>query len=890
MNVTLPVDAVIPELLTALREKGAVVVAAPPGSGKSTRVPPALLGVVSGQVLLLQPRRLAARALARRIADERGGNLGEEVGYQVRFDRVGSPRTRLWVMTEGLLTRRLTEDPYLEGVDAVVLDEVHERSIHTDACLAYLAELRRTLRPELKLVAMSATMDHQRLAAFLDAAVIDAPGRTYPVMVRHQPVLPGQRPHEAMATAVAQAVVAAVRDADGGDVLVFLPGMGEIRHSERAVLDAFAREGISEDAAEVVPLHGSLPPEQQDRALAPRPPGAPRLVVLSTNVAETSVTIPGVRTVIDTATARVLRCNPATGLDELRLEPISVASAVQRAGRAGRTAPGQAIRLATPLMDSSREAFTDPEVRRIDLAPLVLILKRWGYHDVATFPWFEAPEPARLVAATALLSELGACAGPAGALTPLGEDLAQLPVHPRIGRMLRDAARDGEPALGAALAAVIGEREIRLRDAPPADPQAADAMDRLRLLQEAEAARFSLSLRSRGIDPGAAREAAQVRRDLERLARELSPGKAGLSPAAKGAAESSGPVSLADRRAAAEAQDRHVVRLLLAAHPDRVAKRTAPDSNRAMMVGGIAVELDGGSAVAAAKGRPRPELLLAISLTAVGGGTMQVRQAAELTTEDIEAVFPGRIERRTRLWWDAARGRVEAQVGHWYRDLAIRMVAGAQADPGEVATFLARELSADIETIIKADAAAADLLARWRWLHAAAPDLAMRHGIPAPPDATALAALLPQWCAGHRTRDDVLARAKVDSLQAEWPWAARQALDDLAPSHLPVPTGNRIRLDYQDADAERPPVLAVRLQELFGEAATPRLAEGRIPVLLHLLGPNYRCEQITRDLAGFWATTYPQVRKDLRGRYPKHSWPDNPLTALPVAKGRPRQG
>ncbi len=854
--LTLPIDEALPRVAAALAAGPACVLTAPPGSGKSTRVPPLLASLVSGQVYLLQPRRIAAKALARRIAHEQQWQLGSEVGYRVRFDSVGGKATKLWVMTEGSLTRQLSTDPYLEGISAVILDEFHERSLHTDLAISYLRELQRTVREDLKLIVMSATMDAQAVAAFLgNCPIVEAPGRTFPVAVSNRQELPDVR----LADAVARAVSDALRDPDCGDILVFLPGMGEIRACERALLDA----GIDRD---ICPLHGSLPPDVQDRALSPAAAESLGKIVLATNVAETSVTIPGVRTVIDTGTARVQRHNPATGLDELRLEPVSRFSLEQRAGRAGRTAPGRCIRLSTPLTDARRPQATDPELQRVDLAGTLLVLRQMEYPDARQFPWFEAPGEIRLAAAEDLLTMLGAIAAPFTALTPLGKKLAGLPVHPRVGRLLVDAQAAGDARLGASLAALTGERDVRVqqRNGPAAMPAVADVIDRLELLAIAERDGFHPGLRSRGIEPQAAREAAQVRDDLLQASR-------------------------ADGRRAPAATTPHdslIPRLLLAAYPDRVVKRAAPDANRGMMIGGVAVDLDASSAVAARSGHPRPELFLAVACQGLGQGMRSstvVRQAAELTEADIEAVFPGSIQRRERLTWDDQKQQVSGQIGWFYRDLAIRMARDTQPDPATVAAFLAERLAPEATAVLAADEDAAMWLARYRWLRAYATDLEL----PPEPEAAVVIAGL---CVGCRSRAEIIAKPKIDALQAGLTWQQTRHLDEWAPTHVPVPTGNRIKLDYSSASLAQPPVLAVRLQELFGQPTTPTVANGRCGVLLHLLGPNYRCEQVTRDLASFWANTYPQVRKDLRGRYPKHSWPDNPLTALPVARGRPRQG
>jgi ATP-dependent helicase HrpB len=827
--IPLPIDPHLPPARAALGQRGALVLTADPGAGKSTRLPPALLPDVAGDILLLQPRRIAARSLAARIADEQGWRLGDTVGYRVRHERVGGRGTRLWVMTEGTLTRRLADDPYLEGVGCVILDEFHERSLHTDLALAWCAELRRTVRPDLRLVVMSATMDPAPVATFLDGATVAVAAPRFPVELIDGPTADLRH----LAERTAEAVREAARRPEAGDILVFLPGMGEIRATAALLPD---------DDLAVLPLHGSLPPDEQDRALRP---ADRRKVVLATNVAETSLTIPGIRTVIDTGLARVNRYDPDRGFDDLVLEPISLAAAGQRAGRAGRTAPGRCIRLYSPLTRARMAAASDPELTRVDLAPFALTLKSLHGPDPRTFPWFQAPEPQRLETACALLDALGASAGCWGGLTALGIRLAQLPLHPRLGRLLLDAETAGAGPLGAGLAAVIGGRDLRRprrREDPPADPGPSDLLDRLDLLERAP--------RHPGIDLGAVHEARRTRDELLRLVRGGS----------------------------AEPEPDQVARLALAAFPDRVCVRAAPDANRAAMCGGVSVTVDEGSALFARRGQARTALFVAVGLQGLsspGRSAVAVRLGCELPDGLLAT------ERRDRLSWDAGRQRVESHAGWWWRDLCVKSAGGAQADPEAVANLLAQHLAAEASVasaVVRSQPEAAAILDRLAWLAAAAPDLA-----PAMPD---LAQLVRDACAGCRSRDEVAAKPWPDLLHGALGWNGRQALDRLAPDRITVPTGNRIRLDY--GEPGQPPVLAVRLQELFGLAETPTVADGRVRVLLHLLGPNYRPEQITDDLAGFWTRTYPQVRKDLRGRYPKHSWPDDPLSAPPVAKGRPR--
>ncbi len=832
----LPIDQHIPQAIAGLRERGALVLVADPGAGKSTRLPPALLEHIDGDILLLQPRRIAARSLATRIASERDERLGETIGYAVRHERVGGRTTRLWVITEGLLTRRLAEDPLLEGVGCVILDEFHERSLHADLALAWCAQLRHELRPDLRLIAMSATMDPGPVAACLgNAAVVQVAAPRFPVQMAEG------RPGDVrnLAERVAECVQREIERADAGDLLVFLPGAGEIRGCAAAL--------AHRDDIIVLPLHGALPADEQDQALRSN---ERRKVVLATNVAETSLTIPGVRTVIDAGLQRINRFDPERGLDELTLESCSRASADQRAGRAGRTAPGRCVRLWSPLTQARMAETSEPEIARADLAPFILALKQLHGADARTFPWFQTPEPGRLEAGERLLAALGACSAMWQPLTALGVRLARLPAHPRVGRLLLAAADAGEPQLGAQLAAVLSGRDLRRpprRDDPPADAAASDLIDRLDLLQRAP--------RDSGVDQGAVFEARRTVGDFLRLI--------GGKP---------GEFKLPHHELLAG--------LCLSAWPDRLCVRAAPDANRAAMSGGIGVELDG-SALCARKGHPREPLFLALGVQGVsspGRASVAVRIACAVDEADLQAIHPGRLQRRDRLTWDAARGRVESTAGWWWDDLLLKASPGAQADPAVVSAFLAERLVPDAVAVVRADAEAARLLDRLHWLTAAAPDMA-----PSVPD---LAQLVRDACDGCRNRGEVEQKPWKDWLLGHLGRQGSAALDRLAPDRLAVPSGSLIRLDY--GEPGKPPVLAVRLQELFGLDVTPTVADGRIRVLLHLLGPNYRPEQVTDDLAGFWQRTYPQVRKDLRGRYPKHSWPDDPLTAPAVAKGRPR--
>lgn len=851
----LPIDPIVPEIVSTLRQHRALVLVAPPGSGKTTRVPPALLaaGTLSTacpSVVLLQPRRVAARAAAARIADERGWMLGEEVGYQVRFEKRVGPRTRLRVETEGVLERQLVADPFLEGVGAVVLDEFHERSLHTDLALALLKESREAGRDDLLLVVMSATLDAGPVARFLgDCPVIRAEGRTFPVTISYRPTV---RP--AAADSVAAAVDEALADpaADPGHVLVFLPGADEIRRAAGALA---GRAGL-----DVLPLHGSLSAEDQDRALRP---SDRRKVVLATNVAETSITIDGVRTVIDTGLARSASHDPARGLDRLELGRISKASADQRAGRAGRTAPGRCVRLWAEREQRGLAESETPEVARVDLASTVLALHAWGTTDPARFGWFEPPPADRLAAAGSLLVMLGALTEPEHRLTPLGRSLLDVPAHPRLARLLAAAAADGHPRAGAALAALLSEKDLLATG--PRHPGGhftraatargdSDLLVRLDLLAEAERARFGPALRDRGTDPHAARRVARTRDDLLRTARRLPGGR--------------------DERPGGPEVDQ-VLRWVLLAYPDRVVRRRGREAT-GLMVGGRGVRLDPSSVVREA------DYFLALDpredrRAGAGPREARVRIASAVRPEWIEEEFPGSLRRERSVRFDADRQRAVGVTSVWYRDLLMSEETHARVDMAEASAALADALRTRAREFVAGDEAASAWLGRVEFLRRAMPELGWPEF-----DDEALGEMIAAACAGRRTLDEVRAVPLVPLLRGRLGHVLARTLDEQAPEALTVPSGSRIRLAYEP---ERPPVLAVRLQELFGWTETPRLAGGRVPVVLHLLGPNFRPVQVTDDLRSFWATTYFQVRKDLRARYPRHAWPDDPLSARAEARG-----
>jgi len=849
---SLPVDECLPEILASLREHRRLVLVAPPGAGKTTRVPPALVrsDLLSPEhpgVIVLQPRRVAARATAARIAEEQNWSLGEEVGYQIRFERRISAATRLRVQTEGILNRQLLADPFLETIGAVVLDEFHERSLHSDLALALLREIRRDVRPDLIIVVMSATLDAEPVAHFLeDCPVVRVEGRTFPIETSYHPAVRPASP-EAIEPLVRE--ILANRSA-AGHVLVFLPGMAEIRRVQKAIESLAAEHG-----ALVLPLHGSLPAEDQDRALRPC---RQTKIILATNIAETSLTIDGVTTVIDSGLARIAHHDPQRGFDRLDLTRISQASATQRAGRAGRTGPGRCLRLWSEREQRMLAAFELAEVHRVDLCAAVLALHSWGVRDVGQFAWYDSPAPERLDAAERLLSSLGTLDPDGSRITPLGRQMLELPVHPRLARLLVAAGREGLVHQGAALAAVLAEKDMAARGPgkglaaasrrPTSERGLSDLFSRLDWLGEAESARFSPSLRGRGIDPAAARQVARVRDDLIRLAAR-SPSNSGRFPG--------------------KASEELLLKWLILAYPDRVVRRRGSEET-GVMVGGRGVRLSHESIVRDS------ELFLALDPREErrqGTHELQVSIASIVELSWLEELVPQLLRRERTTYFDPARERVVGVTRLWYQDLLLREDASQAVDPAEAGTALAAALRDQAGLLFRDDPAAATWLARYALLKRAVPELDW-------PEIgeNILVELLGRLCQGRSRIEEVRRADKVSCLESLCNPTQLRELAQSAPQTLQVPSGRKVRLDYEP---DRPPVLAVRLQELFGWTETPRLARGRVPVVLHLLGPNSRPVQITADLKSFWTTTYHQVRKDLRRRYPKHSWPEDPLTAQP---------
>jgi ATP-dependent helicase HrpB len=858
----LPVAAVLGEAVAASRS-GAAIVTAPPGSGKTMLVPAAVLDDLPAEarVVLLQPRRLAARSVAHQIARLRASDLGGEVGYQVRFDSRTSRVTRLFVETTGIMLRRLLTDIALDTIGAVVLDEFHERTVEMDLVLGLLARLRQTVRPDLRVIVMSATLATEPVARLLgsEAApcpVVAADGRLHPVEVRYQK-RGDQRPlPERVTAAVAEAL-----KATDGHVLVFLPGVGEIMQCERLLADMASRQGHA-----LFTLFGDLPPEQQDRVLDDV---GRRKIILSTNVAETSLTIPGITAVIDSGLVRQMRVAAATGLPRLELIPISQASADQRAGRAGRTGPGRCWRLWDEAAHYARPAADTPEVLRGDLAGPLLQLLVLGERD--DFPWLDPPAAEAVAQALTLLHRLGAIDGlnadepclTQATVTPLGHELARLPAHPRLARLLYAGARHGVLRETSIAAAMLSER----------DPFRAGQHAR-----RGPRDRMTVRTRSDVVDRVIALQAFHAGSPLPDADLELHPGGA---HAVLRAAEQLYRLVEADLAPRAADPATALMQGLWEAFPDRLAKLRPGSGDRATMVGGRGLRLDGGSRV-----RQEP-FVLAIDL-ADDRGEARVRQASAvdmtwLDEEPLVATTLAASNLRTvdELLFSPARRQVEARRRTLWDDLLLDETPIAISDGAAAAAVLAREAAAQFDRVgPAADSVAGSFLGRVGWLAAAVPEL----GLP-PLDTAALVAMLPDLCLGLTTLDQVKAADWLSRLHAAVGYDRLAEIDRLAPAEIELPNGKRHPIRYEPG---KDPVVAVRIQELFGFAETPRIAGGRVPLLLHLLGPNHRPQQVTSDLASFWKNTYPEVKKELRRRYPKHAWPDDPLATKATRSGLKR--
>ncbi|MFC3229844.1 ATP-dependent helicase HrpB [Marinibaculum pumilum] len=810
------IEAAAAALVARLEAGRQAILVAPPGTGKTTRVPPALADAgwlpPGARILVLEPRRVAARAAAGFVAAARGEAVGESVGYAVRLDRKAGPRTRIEFVTEGVLTRRLQSDPELQGIGCLVFDEVHERNLEGDLALALALDVQAGLRPDLRLLAMSATPDVAALRRVLpDAGLVELAAPGHPVEIRHAPPRDGEGLADAVARSVAEAVAL-----EPGDLLAFLPGVREIRDT------AAALRPLLPPAVAVLELHGRVPPAEQDRALR-RDPDGRRRVVLATNVAESSVTVDGVRLVVDGGRARRPALDHAVGLSRLVTEPIAQANATQRAGRAGRQAPGICWRLWPKAAHGALSPQPEPEIRRADLAELVLALADWGVGEPAALTWIDPPPPQAVAAATGLLQDLGALdAG--SAVTPLGRRMAGLPLHPRLARLLLAGIDEGAAATAAEAAALLSEG---------GGPDEIDLVHRLAALR-----------RDRG--PGSRRVADLAKRLLRLAGQGRDAGGGGDRGASLGS-------------------------LLAAGFPDRVA----------LPAGGGAFKMRNGRQAVLPERHPLAAAEALVVLDAGGARSgARIYAAAALTLAELEARFAAAIVAEERLDWSPERGL----TGHAVRrlgelELARRPLGEVDADRAQAA--ICAFVAARGADALPWTGAAGRMRARIAAAAAARPDLAW----PEPADAAvqeALAGMLAARIGRAAPAPEVLERTLAEGLEALLDWPARQALEAAAPSRLRLANGLERALDHEEGR----PVLRLRLQDLFGVAETPRLPDGSA-VQLDILSPAGRTLQKTGDLARFWAGSYAEVRKEMRGRYPKHPWPEDPAAVSPpVRRGR----
>lgn len=848
----LPIDPYLEEAVSSLKECRRLVLTAPPGTGKTTRVPPALLdsGLAGeGKILMLEPRRIAARSAAARMARERGVPLGGEVGYQVRFDSREGPDTRILVVTEGILMRRMQSDPFLKGITAVILDEFHERSLYTDQAIAFLKDLTKSAREDLKVVVMSATLDTEPVASFLgECPVLEIAVDHHPVHLSYL----DRRSEQPLHIKAARGIAGALEEGgQGGDILVFLPGMAEIRATEEAIRVLADDRGL-----EVLPLHGDLPLKEQERALRPQ---KRRKVILSTNVAETSLTIEGVDAVVDTGYARVLRHDPRYGMDRLELKRISKASADQRAGRAGRIGPGRAFRLWTLGEHASLAREEIPEIMRADLASPVLEVLAWG-SDPLEFLWYEMPPLESIKRSIFLLQRLGAVEPGGRRITSLGRDLLELPVHPRLGKMLLSANRKGFSREGAVMAALLSEKDILSRSSGKEGRMTSSSSDllfRMERLKEAEQAGFQEDiLHGRGVLAGPAKAVQRAAKQYESMGKRL-----------KGRA-----------RKVKKPGEEDLLRLLLAGFPDRVGRRREKGGDDVLMVGGRGARLARDSVVR--------EGTCLLGLNVEGGrkgihAKSLIRIASRVEPDWLKEDFPDLLRSEETLSFDDEREKVRGVRRLFYEDLPLEESELTHFDRQEASKLLEAAAAEGMERALAVDEPAAAFLARVRSLRAWMPEL----DLPAF-DSKEMKTLLPAICCGRTSFAELRRIPLLPLLKERLGYDLLEALESHAPERIEAPSGRMVGLIYEPG---RPPRLAIRLQEMFGLKKTPSVAGGRIKILLDLLGPNMRTVQLTEDLENFWKNTYARVRKDLKGRYPKHYWPEDPMTANPTAGSRRRR-
>lgn len=836
----LPIDSVLPELLKAVFKYQSIILHAPPGAGKTTRVPLALLEVIqpaAGRIIMLEPRRIAAVAAARWMAHCLGEEVGQTVGYTIRFESRTSKATRIEVVTEGILTRRIQSDPELAGVALLIFDEFHERSIHADLGLALCREVQQ-LREDLKIIVMSATLNLQPLVRMLNnAPVISSEGRAFAVDMKYL----DDKSHVRLSQRVAAAVMRAVNETEG-DILAFLPGSGEIR----ACAVQLAESGALHRNVVVYQLYGDLPIAEQQKVIQAAPY---RKIVLATSIAETSLTIDGIRTVIDSGVSRRLQFDPGNGLNRLVTVRESRSSAEQRAGRAGRTAPGVCYRLYSQHTFQAMMAHSPPEICVTDLSQLLLELAAWGVSDLRQLGWLDEPPTAAQESARSLLVDLDLFAAD-GRITNCGRQVVRMPLHPRLGRLLVRSAELGCQALGCLVAALLSERDLFRTGAGNRRTQinSSDIADRLDAFRNWRTTGYN----DRGLDLAAVKNVERVASQLERM------------------------VAASETIENFVFDDDLISRLLVAAYPDRLARRRTTGVGY-LLANGRGARISERSAVKTA------EYIVALSLDAGHHAEAVIYLAAEISEAVIREERSKHIKREVQMHWDEREGRVTARrldmLGSTQLAVETVVPTAAQAVPVVIGAVRASGL-----ILLSMNESVRQLQGRIRLVRSAFPDCER-------PDISdkVLSDTLEEWLAPHL--EGINTAKKISQLNIAdillkhiLDYRQLRDLDELAPTHLTVPSGSRIKIDY----AGEIPILAVKLQELFGLAVGPTVCGGRIPVLLHLLSPAGRPIQVTRDLRGFWDGSYQQVKKELKGRYPKHPWPDDPWSAIPTRRLKPR--
>jgi ATP-dependent helicase HrpB len=844
---SLPIDPLLGEITRTLSTAGVLVLEAEPGAGKSTRVPVALMdaGLADkGEILVSEPRRLAARLVAHFVAGERGERAGESIGYSVRFEDVSGPATRVRYVTEGILIRRLLQDPELRGVRAVVLDEFHERSLSTDLALALLSRLRRGKRPDLALVVMSATLDADPIARLLDSPRLRSEGRTFPLTIEHA-ARPDDRPLDKQ---VVSAVRRAIAEEPEGDVLVFLPGAGDIRRAR----DALAGLAQSEHLA-LCPLHGDLSVDEQARAVSRQ---SQRKVVLSTNVAETSVTIDGVTTVIDSGLARSATHSPWTGLPRLETVKISRASATQRAGRAGRTRAGRVIRLYTAGDLATRPEHDAPEIQRADLSEAVLTL--WGaeIRDARQLSWLDAPPAQALSSAENLLDLLGARRD--GQLSPIGRRMLSFPLHPRLARLVVEGERRGVAGRACLAAALLSERDIRLAARTRFDDGRAldgargksDVLELMDRFDEAKDARFDQRLRNMGIDARGARSVERARSQLARIAKDAAPAPSSL-----------------------ELEEDAIRMAILSAYPDRVAKRARGGQNDLVLSGGGVAKLAESSVVCDA------QLVVAVDVEDRRGAA-QVRLASAIDPEWLLDLFPERLTESETLELNPDKRRIERSSKLAYGSVVLDETRRV-AEPSPAAAALLAKAALAPGSTFQGMERLDQLVTRIELLRRELPETQL-------PDLGADAArgALERAAETLVSFDELEQANLVELVLAGFSREEQKLLREEAPERVTLPGGRSLEVHYE---RDRPPWVESRLQDFFGSKSGPAICRGRVFLTLHLLAPNARAVQVTSDLAGFWQRHYPSVRKELMRKYPRHLWPEDGATARPPEPRPPRK-